>query len=63
MLAAAWGTEMALASSMEETVTADCLRVASLAITGRTSSSRMISVGMVQLAGLDSLGMTRLIKG
>ncbi len=49
---------MASVSSMDETMTADCLRVATLAITGRTSSSGMISVGMVRLAGLDSVGMT-----
>ncbi len=53
---------MASVSSMDKTVTAGCLRVASLAITGRTSSSGMISVGMVRLAGLDSVGMTRLAK-
>ncbi len=48
--------------SMDGTMTADCLRMAALAITGRTSSSGMISVGMVRLAGLDSVGMTRLAK-
>ncbi len=53
---------MASVSSMDETMTADCLRVSSLAITGRTSSLGMISVGMLRLAGLDSVGMTRLAK-
>ncbi len=53
---------MASVSSMDETMTADCLRVAALAITGSTSSSEMISFGIVRLAGLDSVGMTRLAK-